>query len=249
MTQQEWHVHEYPFWNAADISASTITYDPHPLRVTLSETYHDGKRWYTSEGERYPSITTLLSATDDEGQSALRKWRKRVGAVEADRVTKTAAGNGTRWHDFCESFITGQPLWKYLKDPSDPPMAAAIGTLLNARIRTVLLSESRIMSTRHKVAGRMDICAELTDGRLAVIDFKTGKKPKTDNRVTNYALQATFYADALTEWLGRGTIDTIVIVQLCPKLLVWQESSAELWRPLLEERVARFAEVQQTVLT
>jgi len=249
MTAQEWHTHEYPFWNEANIPASTIVYDPQPVRVTLSEAYHDGKRWYTSDGTRYPSITTLLSATDSEGQTALRQWRKRVGAAEADRVTKTAAGNGTRWHDFCESFIMGQPLWKYLKDPSDPPMAAAIATLLNTRIRTVLLSESRVLSTRHRVAGRMDVCAELTDGRIAVLDFKTGKKPKIGNRLVNYALQATFYADALTEWLGRGTIDTIVIVQLCPKLLVWQESSADAWRPLLEERVAQFAEGTKTLLT
>lgn len=249
MTTPDWQIHEYPFWNETAIPTSTIVYDPQSLQMTLSETYHDGKRWYTHDGERYPSITTLLSATDEEGQTALRQWRKRVGAVEADRVTRTAAGNGTRWHDFCEAFITGQPLWKYLHTPTDTPMAAAIGTLLNTRIRTVLVSESRIMSTRHKVAGRMDVCAELMDGRIAVIDFKTGKKPKSGNRVTNYGLQATFYADALTEWLGRGIIDTIVIVQLCPKMLVWQESSAALWRPLLETRIAQFTRDQHLMLT
>lgn len=249
MTSHEWHTYEYPFWNDAAIPASTIVYDPQPLQMTLSETYHDGKRWYTHDGERYPSITTLLSATDEEGQVALRKWRSRVGAAEAERVSRTATTNGTRWHDFCEAYMMGEPVWKYLSEPSAPPMAAAIATLLNARIRRVLISESRIMASRYKVAGRMDVCAELTDGRIAVIDFKTGKKPKTGNRLMNYALQATFYADALTEWLGRGTIDTIAIVQLCPKMLLWQESSAEYWRPQLEERVAQFAQLQQTVLT
>jgi len=249
MTTQEWCIHEYPFWTATSLPPSTIVYDPQPLRVTLTETYHDGKRWYTAEGERYPSITTLLSATDAEGQTALRKWRARVGAVEAERVSRVASTNGTQWHDFCEAYLLGKPVWKYLSDPSSTAMAAAIGTLLNTKIRRVLVSESRVMSTRYRVAGRIDVCAELTDGRLAVIDFKTGKKPKTDNRLRNYALQATFYADALTEWLSHGDIDTIVIAQLCPKMLVWQESSASRWRPELEARVAQFADLQQMVIS
>ena len=249
MTTPEWLTHEYPFWTAAAIPASTVVYDPQPLRVTLTETYHDGKRWYTAQGQRYPSITTLLSTTDEEGQAALHKWRARVGPAEAERVSRTAATNGTRWHDFCEAYLMGKPVWSYVSDPSAPPMAAAIATLLNTKIRRVLVSESRLMSTRYQVAGRIDVCAELTDGRIAVIDFKTGKKPKSGNRLTNYGLQATFYADALTEWLNHGTVDTIVIVQLCPKMLLWQESSATYWRPALEERVAQFAQLQQTMLS
>lgn len=246
MESTTWKNFEYHFWNEPLIPTSTVRYMPASLSLTLRESYEEGKRWYVAGEDRYPSITTLLSATDDEGQKSLHAWRRRVGTVEAERVSRTAAARGTQWHDFCDAFLTGKSVWRHLAQPQDTGMAAAIAKILNERIATVLLSESRIYSTQYQVAGRMDICAELTDGRLAVIDFKTGKKPKAGNRLANYALQATFYADALTEWLNRGPVETIVIVQLCPTVVVWQESSASLWREELQSRVALFKHRQSS---
>lgn len=244
-----WSTQEHPFWMDNNVPAPTMRYTPASLSLTLTESYHDGKRWYRHDGQFYPSITTLLSATDEEGNKALAKWRSRVGHAEATRITTTAASAGTRWHNFCEAYLTGGVYWNHLANPQDRPMAAAIGRLLNTKIKNVILSESRIVSTKYGIAGRMDICAELMDGRLAVIDFKTGKKPKTGNRLTNYGIQAAFYAEALTEWLQRGILDTVVIVQLCPMMLLWQESSASVWIPQLEERVSKFATYVNEQLT
>ena len=44
------------------------------------------KRHYqTPTGEKYPSVTTVISAMSDK--SALIAWRKRVGEEEANRVS------------------------------------------------------------------------------------------------------------------------------------------------------------------
>lgn len=240
MSESHWKSTEYPYWTATTIPSPAIAYAPVTLPTLLKETYQDGKRWYTDGTGVYPSITTVLSETDDEGRESLRKWRKRIGQEEAAVVTKTAAAHGTKWHDFCEAYLTGQPIWSHVAQPQDRHMAAAIATMLNTHIKTVLIAESRVVSVEYGVAGRMDICAELTDGRIAVLDFKTGKKPKTGNRLENYGLQATFYASALSECMGRGDIDTIVIAQLCPLMLVWQESSTDHFKTLLRERVTKF---------
>ena len=229
-----------------NLAPSSIVYDPMSLTYTLSEAYKDGKRWYAYDNELYPSITTLLTETDTEGQRALTKWRTAIGHEAAQRVTTSAATNGTRWHNFCEQYVTGVPLQKFstlLHAPTDLQYAGALTHVLNTHVRRVFASELRVMSTEYGIAGRMDIGAELMDGRYAIIDFKTGKKPKTGNRLTNYACQATFYADALTEQLSSGRIDTIVIVQLCPTTILWQESAPSYWREELRSRIVQFADI------
>lgn len=246
MTSSTWKYTEYPYWTATTIPLPSMTYAPASLPQMLKETYQHGKRWYTDGTDIYPSITTVLSETDEEGRASLTRWRKRIGHTEAEAVTKAAAAHGTKWHDFCEAYLTGKPIWSHIAQPQDRHMAAAIASMLNTHIKTVLLAETRVASREFKVAGRMDICAELTDGRIAVLDFKTGKKPKTGNRLENYGMQATFYASALTESLGCGEIDTIVIAQLCPLTLIWQESSAALFKSMLHARVTKFAS-QRTV--
>lgn len=237
---REWRTVEHPFWMDKDMPASTVQYAPETPRRTLTETTQDGRRWYVDEENatvRYPSITTVLRATDEEGRKALLRWRKNVGEAAAQKISESSAAHGTKWHNFCEAFLTNQP---YSVSPVDLPTATALAQLLNQRIRTVILSESRIASTRWGVAGRIDVCAELTDGRIAVIDFKTGQKPKSGNRLTNYALQATFYADALTECLQRPPITDLVVVQICPQLLLWQESQTSFWEETLSARIAAF---------
>lgn len=244
-TTPSWHFsnEEYSFVATPNtvFPVSTIRYVPDNLTLTLTETYDKGSRWYLYDGQAYPSITTLISETDAEGKQALREWRLRVGMAESSRITKTAADNGTKWHNFCEAYVTGQSYWRYVTTPYDRTMASAIGRLLNDKIDTVILSESRVVSTSLGVAGRMDICAILRDGRVAVIDFKTGRKQKSGNRLQNYGIQACFYATALTEHLNRGRIEDIVIMQILPDALIWQESKASQFLPLLEERIRLFA--------
>ena len=111
-----------------------------------------------------------------------------------------------------------------------------------------MASETRVISKQYGIAGRMDMAVQLNDGRYAILDFKTGKKRKSGNRLDNYALQCTFYADALTEHWSYGIIDTIVIAQLLPDGIIWQETQPVLWRESLQSRVVAFAEQVNMVL-
>ena len=56
------------------------------------ETTESGRRYFTPEGNAYPSITTVLSILSKE---AIKAWRARVGAEEANKISRQAAGRGT----------------------------------------------------------------------------------------------------------------------------------------------------------
>ena len=67
----------------------------------------DGKRKYaTPDGEKLPSVTTILDFTkSEESKKALQEWRKRVGAQKAQEITTEAAGRGTRMHKWLETYV------------------------------------------------------------------------------------------------------------------------------------------------
>ena len=63
------------------------------------------KKFYvirTPEGNKYPSITTVLSVRNKKG---LMEWRKRVGNEVANHVARTAANRGTKVHHMCEDYL------------------------------------------------------------------------------------------------------------------------------------------------
>jgi len=61
------------------------------------------QRFYvTPEGNKYPSITTVLSGRSKQG---LMEWRKRVGEDVANHIARTAANRGTKVHHMCEDYL------------------------------------------------------------------------------------------------------------------------------------------------
>ena len=57
----------------------------------------DGQRYYVNaNGDPVPSVTSILSKTKD--MTALNAWKKRVGAVEAQRIVTESANLGTIMH-------------------------------------------------------------------------------------------------------------------------------------------------------
>ena len=64
----------------------------------------NGKRYYNlGEGQKYPSVTTILGAMTDN--SGIAAWRKRVGEEKADAISRFSANRGTVMHQFCEYFL------------------------------------------------------------------------------------------------------------------------------------------------
>ena len=116
----------------------------------------DKKRYYvTPEGEKYPSITTVLSNRNKKG---LFEWRKRVGEEVANYVARTAAARGTKVHHMCEDFLNNQEY-----DKSNFLATCLFGQLkpvLEKRINNIHFQECGLYSDTLKVAGRVDCIAE-----------------------------------------------------------------------------------------
>ena len=72
------------------------------LPTLKTETINRKRFYVTPEGNKYPSITTVLSSRKKEG---LWEWRKRVGNDVANYVARTSAARGTAVHHMCEDYL------------------------------------------------------------------------------------------------------------------------------------------------
>ena len=178
---------------------------PRILTDLKSETFPDGKRYYTLEdGTRLPSVTTVLGAQKKE---AIMKWRKRVGEVEANRISKQATGRGTNVHTLCERYLNNESLGNVMPDAVE--MFRSLKPLLH-RIDNIHYQECALWSKQLGMAGRVDCIGEF-DGVLSVIYFKTSKKIKEQGQIEDYFWQTAAYALMYEEMIGQP-IDELVII-------------------------------------
>ena len=193
----------------------------------------DGKRHYiTPDGNRYVSITTLLSNLSREGIS---RWRARVGAEEANRISTKASRQGTGVHSICESYIKNEDGFLDGRMPNEVEMFQSIESLLDC-IDDVHCVEGALYSDELKLAGRTDLIAEF-DNQLAVIDYKTSRKIKTWEMCHSYFMQGAFYAMAYEERTGIP-INNIVIIMAVEneKPLLFKETKDRWIEPLNQVR-------------
>ena len=155
-------------------------------------TAEDGSRVYeTPTGEKYPSVTTVVSLVKKD---IINEWRKRVGEEEANRISSTAARRGTRIHSLCENYISNELVHPELFDVE---MWNRFRPLLHY-INNVYAIEQALYSHHLEVAGTVDCIAEY-DGKLSVIDFKTSKRIKSRDDIHDYFMQCSAYAVAFEE--------------------------------------------------
>ena len=178
---------------------------PKDLQDLQSQTFPDGKRYYTlPDGTRLPSVTTVLGA---QKKDAIMAWRKRVGEDVANAVSKKATGRGTNVHTLCERYLNNESLGDIMPDAKE--MFYSLKPLLN-RINNIHYQEQALWSTQLGMAGRVDCIGEF-DGVLSVIDFKTSKKIKTMAHIEDYFWQTSAYALMYEELIGVP-IDNLVII-------------------------------------
>jgi genome maintenance exonuclease 1 len=179
---------------------------PKVLADLKSETFPDGKRYYTLEdGTRLPSVTTVLGAQKKQG---IMEWRKRVGEVEANRISKQATGRGTNVHTLCERYLNNDSLGDIMPDAKE--MFISLKPLLN-RIDNIWYQEQALWSKKLELAGRVDCIAEF-DGVLSIIDFKTSKKIKTKDMIEDYYRQECAYALMLEEMIEEPVHQLVTIM-------------------------------------
>jgi genome maintenance exonuclease 1 len=182
---------------------------PCELPELTSETINDKRYYTTPSGEKYPSITTVLSSLSRDSIAA---WRKKVGEQEANRISRTASNRGTKIHSIAEAYLNNDA--NYLKDvmPNHKETFLSIRPLLD-NIDNIWYQECALYSDTLKVAGRVDCIGEY-DGVLSVIDFKTSSRVKRKEDITSYFLQTTFYALALEEMIGTPVNQLVIIMSV-----------------------------------
>ena len=175
----------------------------------IKATTTDGVRLYeTPEGNKYPSITTVLSVRNKKG---LFEWRKRVGDDVANYVARKAATRGTHVHHMCEDYINNDfDEEKHKKKFLPYVLFNQLRESVLQKIDNIYAQECGLYSDKYKVAGRVDCIAEY-EGKLSIIDFKTSSKERSDDWNESYYIQASAYAEMFEERTGI-TIDQVVIL-------------------------------------
>lgn len=196
-----------------------------PVKELESEMI-DGKRYYkTPTGEKYPSVTTVLSSFTKEG---ILEWRRRVGEEEANRITGQATRRGTKVHLLCERYILNEDSIGKGMMPSDIDMFKQIQPIIDSSVGLIFGSEIPLFSHSLKTAGRCDLICEF-DGCTTILDFKTSRKPKKEEWIKNYFLQATCYGMMLEEMYGRCTSQIAVLIAVDDdKPQLFKKSSLEM---------------------
>mgnify|MGYP003949971763 FL=1 len=172
------------------------------------KTSEEGRKYFTPEGNAYPSITTVLGILSVDG---IMKWRKRVGEEEANKISHQAATRGTSVHKLAEDYIDNVDDWKGKAMPNNLYTFSHLKNIIDNRLNNVWFQEEYLYSDRLKCAGQVDCIAEF-DGELSIIDFKTSRKPKKIEWITNYFIQASFYAAAFYERTGVPIKQGVILI-------------------------------------
>ena len=165
--------------------------------IELNTINENGKRLYvTPDGEKYPSVTTVLS---DYKKDAIIQWRKRVGEQQANKISTQASRRGTKVHKLCEDYLNNESTFKDYT-PDNVEMFKSIQPTLN-EIEIVYAQERTLYSHHLKTAGRVD-CVGKFRGKPHIIDFKTSNKPKKWEWIDNYFMQGSAYSVMWEEMTG-----------------------------------------------
>ena len=176
----------------------------------IKATTTDGVRLYeTPEGNKYPSITTVLSVRNKKG---LFEWRKRVGEDVANYVARKAANRGTAVHHMCEDYLNNDfDEEKHKKKFLPYVLFNQLRESLLRKVNNIYSQEAGLYSDKYKVAGRVDCIAEY-DGELSIIDFKTSSKERSDEWNESYYIQASAYAEMFEERTGIAINQVVILV-------------------------------------
>ena len=170
----------------------------------------DGKRFYQIPGEENINLVSVTTVTSFQSAKSIKAWRERVGEEVANRKTRRATSRGTDMHTLVEYYLKNETL------PSVQPLSEFLFKFAKStldKIDNIHALETPLYSRKLGIAGTVDCIAEY-EGELAVIDFKTSEKPKPEEWIEGYFVQAVAYACMLYELTGI-IVKKLVIIMSC----------------------------------
>ena len=187
-----------------------------------------GRFYETPEGNKYPSITTILSAASDS--SWRDEWIARVGKEEADRVSRQATRRGTAVHEIVEHYLKNDPNYTRGHMPANILSFKHIQPFLDKHLGLIAGLEIALWSDTLRCAGRVD-CIAKWDGIWSIIDFKTSKKEKSRDDIHNYFMQCAAYSYMFYERTGIIPKQIVIVMTVDDgKSLVFVEKASD-WLP------------------
>ena len=211
------------------------------IDVTLPELERetiDGVRYYkVPDEDQLLKLVSITSITSHFNREIFINWRKKVGEEEAEKITKAATSRGTDMHSLVENYLYNKDL---------PPVAPIADFLFKIaktelnRINNIYALEGSLYSRQLGIAGTVDCIAEY-NGELAIIDFKTSKKPKPREWIEHYFVQCMAYGCMLYELTGIS-VKKLVIIMSCEngECVVYEERDKSKYIKLLTEYIRKF---------
>ena len=146
----------------------------------------DGTRLYvTPNGDRYPSVTTVLA---DYNKKEIMEWRARVGEEQANKVSRAATTRGTGVHKALELYIKNEDISSLEMMPNVKSLFVRMKQEIDGKVNNIHCLEDKLYSHKLKLAGTVDCIAE-HNGVLSVIDFKTSVRLKKKESIGNYFIE------------------------------------------------------------
>lgn len=180
---------------------------------------------------KLPSVTTVLGQTKD--MSGLEKWKKRVGEEEANRISNLSMSRGTIMHRLIELYKTktsgesierleqlkvvakeDEEVNEFSEDENGALYLEEAWKFFYKfwsnssdyfdQIKEVIEAETFLWTTKAGGwAGTVDNISELVDNTVKIIDYKNSRRPKREEWVIDYYLQASAYFIAWWSMTGR----------------------------------------------
>ena len=178
----------------------------------------NGSRNYEVAGYRLPSVTTILGRTKDD--TFLKDWIAKKGKAEAEKIKTQSAVRGTSMHKYLENYVLGKG-YEDLTDLGQETkrMAEKVIEVGLAPVSGYFGSEVTV-SYPGLYAGSTDLVGIHND-KETIIDFKQANRPKREEWIGDYKLQAGAYAMAHDHVHGSNIEQCVIMV--CTPDLYYQE--------------------------
>lgn len=190
-------------------------YDYPKLTATTFAT--GGRVYHTPNGDKVPSVTTILNILPKDG---LIQWRERVGDDEADRITDEACRVGTTMHDHLEgyvsSFLQGRP--DVPPETDEEKLAYRMADNIKKYALPDLdevwgIEEALFCDTLY--AGRTDLIGVYL-GKSAIIDYKSSRRWKRPEWIEGYKMQIAAYNFCHKYMFGEGMQSGAILIAIRP---------------------------------
>ena len=181
----------------------------------------NGGRHYDIDGDKLPSVTTILSATQSpEKKASLEAWKLKMGDKAADEIRDTAAARGTAMHTYLEHYLDGTgykdltPLGRQAETMANRIIESGLGDLEEVWGQEVTLYYPDLY------AGATDLVG-IYNGAESIVDYKQTNKPKRREWIEDYFVQLAAYAMAHNQVYDTKIQSGVIL--MCTKDYLFQK--------------------------